>query len=225
MISVIIPVLNEEKGLAETLRNLKQQGGDFETIAIDGGSTDNTVKILNEYPWVKVLSSARGRAPQMNAGAAIAHGDWLLFLHADTTLPDGAMSRLDAMTNNDSIQAGGFKHRFSGNGSGLRLTSWLHNLRCSITHVFYGDQAFFIRRDLFNQLGGYPEDAEMEDIALGELVLHKTRPLLLDEYVVTDSRKFEQMGAWRSLYRVFIILMRYELGLSVSKSPFFSDIR
>ena len=225
MISVIIPVLNEEKSLPDKLRQLAQQDGVFETIAIDGGSTDDTLNIVHEHTWLRVLSSSRGRAPQMNAGANVARGDWLLFLHADTILPDGALVRLDSLTKDTSIQAGGFRHRFSANRAGLRLISWLHNWRCSITHVFYGDQAFFIRRDLFNQLGGYPEDAEMEDIALGEAVRKETRPVLLNEYVVTDSRKFEQMGIWRSLSRIFVILMKYELGLSVAKSPFFSNIR
>lgn len=225
MISVIIPVLNEEKCLSETLRKLKQQEGDFETIVVDSGSTDRTSLILGQHEWVRVLSSPRGRAPQMNAGAAKARGNLLLFLHADTVLPVGALKRIEAHAEVDSNLAGGFKHRFSGNGFGLRLISWLHNWRCSITHVFYGDQAFFLCSALFNKLGGYPEKSEMEDIALSERVRKETQPILLDEYVVTDSRKFEQEGVWKSLSRVFIILIRYEMGMSVAKNRFFSNIR
>jgi rSAM/selenodomain-associated transferase 2 len=225
MISVIIPVLNEEKCLPATLRSLQRQKGDIEIIAVDGGSSDATVEILRQHENIRVLASPRGRAPQMNTGARAAKGDWLLFLHADTLLPEGALSRLDARTRDDSIKAGGFLHRFSGNSPGLKVTSWLHNWRCSKQHIFYGDQAFFIRRPLFEQLGGYPEDTVMEDIAFGEILLRETCPVLLDEYVVTDSRKFEQMGEWRSLYRVCVILLRHQFGLSVAQNRFFSNIR
>lgn len=225
MISVIIPLLNEEKCLPLSLHNLQRQNADFEIIAVDGGSTDATVNILQQHKNIKVLTSPRGRAPQMNVGARAAKGDWLLFLHADTFLPDDALSHLDARTHDDSLHAGGFRHRFSGNSLGLKVTSWLHNWRCSKQNIFYGDQAFFIRRPLFEKLGGYPEDAEMEDLTFGELLLNETCPVLMDEYVVTDSRKFEQMGEWRSLYRVCVILLRHQLGLSVAQNRFFSNIR
>ena len=225
MISVIMPVLNEAKCLPGSLAELQKQVGRFETIAVDGGSSDASLELLQNQHWIRLISASRGRAAQMNAGAANARGDWLLFLHADTILPNGALQRLDENKHQHRFQAGGFRHRFSGNHFGLRLISWLHNWRCSITHIFYGDQAFFIRRDLFQEIGGFPETAEMEDIALGELLLKKTRPVLLDEYVVTDSRKFEQMGIWLSLLRIVVILSRYHLGLSVANNRFFSNIR
>ena len=122
----------------------------------------------------------------MNTGAGVARGEWLLFLHADTLLPDGALEAIAALP--DDIQAGGFRHRFSGDDWRLRLISWMHNVRCRWTHVFYGDQALFVRRALFERLGGFPEQALMEDVAFCEKLVHATRPRLLQTCVVTDAQ-------------------------------------
>lgn len=225
MISVIIPVLNEERALPGTLKALFQQQADFEVIVVDGGSTDNSLDIVKGYTGIRVLHATQGRARQMNAGAAVAQGDWLLFLHADTLLPDNALPFLNKQLNNPAIQAGGFRHRFSGNHIGLRLTSWLHNFRCGITKVFYGDQAMFIRRQLFKQLKGFPNEPILEDLLFGEKLTKVCTPVLLDDYVITDSRKFEQAGVWLSLYRVFVILICHELGLPIGARKFFANVR
>lgn len=225
MISVIIPVLNEEKCLPRTLSHLDRMSGDFEVIAVDGGSSDASIRFLASFPEVRVLSAPRGRASQMNAGATVASGEWLLFLHADTSLPENALASLDARTDDLTVQAGCFRHRFSGQHWGLRFISWLHNRRFGVTNVIYGDQAMFVRRSLFHMLGGFPEDAEMEDIAFCERMLRTIRPVMLEDSVITDSRKFEQMGVWRSFLRLVVILTRHEIGLSVAHNRFFSDVR
>ena len=225
MISVIIPVLNEEKALPATLNALRQQPGAFETIAVDGGSTDRTREILARYPWVKVTSARKGRASQMNSGACSATGEWLVFLHADTRLPDGALARLRAWYNRPDIKAGGFWHRFSGDRPSLRLISWIDNWRCRHSRIIYGDQAMFIRRDLFMTLGGFSERATMEDVEFCERLNQVTKPELVREAVITSSRKFEQMGVWRSFLRVALILIRHELGMVVHRGRFFTDVR
>lgn len=225
MISVVIPVLNEEKALPTTLEHLLRQVGDYEVIAVDGGSTDSTLAILKSHPRIRLLFARKGRATQMNAGANAAKGTWLLFLHADTLLPTGALQRLGALTAGGRIEAGGFRHRFSGDARSLRFISWLDNLRCRATRIVYGDQALFVRRALFQKLGGFPERATMEDVAFGEKLLQVTRPVLLDEAVITDSRKFEQMGIWRSFARVLMILTCYQLKLSTVPKKFFTDVR
>lgn len=224
MISVIIPALNEAKVLPATLDDLSAQPGDFETILVDGGSTDATLAIAARYPGVRVMTSPRGRAAQMNAGAAVATGDILLFLHADTCLPPDAIAELNRLQADPDCHAGGFHHRFSGGHWTLRTVSWLHNRRCAWTGVFYGDQAMFVRRPLFEDLGGFPA-GELEDIVLSERLLERCEPRFLASSVVTDSRKFEQMGPLRSFGRCLLILACYELRLPLAGRAFFAPIR
>ncbi|MEE8303703.1 MAG: TIGR04283 family arsenosugar biosynthesis glycosyltransferase [Candidatus Tectomicrobia bacterium] len=226
MISVIIPVYDEEVVLPTTLDHVNHQAGEFEIIVVDGGSHDRTCDIVSRYPEVQLLHAAKGRASQMNAGAGVARGEWLLFLHADTLLPPQALSTLNALEADQTYQTGGFRQRFSGDDWRLRLISFLHNFRCQRTRIMYGDQALFVRQALFNRLHGFPDQPILEDVAFGEKLLLITRPVLLDDYVITDSRKFEKIGIWRSFARVLAILIRHRLGLSVAPShPFFKDIR
>jgi len=225
MISVIIPTLNEETALPVTLDHLLSKQGDYEVIVTDGGSTDNTCSIASADDRIQLINAAKGRARQMNAGAQKAKGEWLLFLHADTQLPEGALTKLNALETSSKIQAGGFRQRFSGDTFGLRVVSWLHNFRCQRTHVFYGDQAMFVRKELFWQLGGFPDEPVLEDLLLGEKLAKATTPVLMDEYVITDSRKFEQKGVWLSLLRVLMIQICHELHLPIPAQKFFAEVR
>lgn len=226
MLSVIIPALNEEKALPATLNVLLQQVTDEQVIVVDGGSSDNTRQICQQYPQVKFMCSEKGRARQMNNGAELASGDTLLFLHADTLLPKDALNSIRQQMQNTHVKAGGFQHSFGDHDWRLRLISWLDNRRCMKTRVIYGDQAMFIRRGTFLALHGFPETDIMEDIAFCERLLQHTTPVLLDERVLTDPRKFIKMGVWHSLYRVIEIQLRNELGLPVaSDHPFFREIR
>ncbi len=223
MISVIMPVLNEEKALPATLQRLFSQSGDFEVLTIDGGSSDNTRALIEAHGRIQLFSSRTGRASQMNCGTRHAQGEWLLFLHADTLLPDNALTAIQQLP--ETILAGGFRHRFSGSHRGLRLISWLHNFRCRCTRVFYGDQAMFIRKSLFTELGGFPEEPVLEDLLFSEQVARVTTPLTMDSYVITDSRKFEQAGIWLSLLRVILIQLSHELKLPTPARKFFANVR
>ncbi len=229
MISVIIPALNEEKALPETLCQLLRQRGAYEVIVVDGGSGDRTCEIVHEVTCrdrrVRLLTAPKGRASQMNAGAKEAKGEWLLFLHADTRLPEGALARLNAMEPDPAIQAGGFLHQFSGGDWRLRLVSVLDNFRCRRTRIIYGDQAMFVRRELFDRMGGFPNQPILEDVAFCEKLVQVTAPVLLAPPVLTDSRKFVKMGVWRSLARVLLIILCVELRLPVLPHTFFQDIR
>ena len=225
MISVVIPALNEERALPQTLERLFSEPGDYEVILVDGGSSDATTLIAGRYPGIHLVAAPRGRASQMNAGAAKARGEWLLFLHADTLLPEGAIARIAGLPGD--VAAGGFRHRFSGKGFGLWLISLMDNFRCNRSRIIFGDQAMFVRRSMFVRLGGFPDVDRLEDVRFCETLVQHTRPVLLEAAVVTDSRKFIQHGVWRSLARVAIILLCVSLGrrLPGDSLRFFEDVR
>lgn len=226
MISIIIPTLNEERALPATLEAALRQPGEPEIFVVDGGSEDRTERIVREvtegHPRVRWLQAPRGRARQMNAGAAKASGDWLLFLHADTVLPEAATAQIASLAS--AVRAGCFRQRFSGASRLLRLLSWLHNRRFRVTRVIYGDQAPFVRRDLFEELAGFP-DRLMEDVAFSLALRSATVPVMLPATVLTDSRKFDQMGHWTALRHAIGLLLRFRLGIDVTDNEFFRDYR
>jgi len=231
MIWVIIPTFNEEQALPRTLNALFQQSGNFRVVIVDGESTDQTRELIRQKSKVAMLSTPKGRALQMNAGADYARkyclspDDWLLFLHADTMLPEGALQHLNHLEADTTCQAGGFMHQFSGNDWRLRLISWLDNFRCVRSRIIYGDQALFVRQGLFDTLGGFPPQTILEDVVFCKKLIAHTTPKLLTSPVVTDSRKFVQMGIWRSLARVLLIILHVEFGLPTLTPAFFQDIR
>lgn len=225
MISVVIPAYNEERALPQTLERLFSQLGEFEVILVDGGSADATRRIARRYPGVRLVDAARGRASQMNAGASMARGEWLLFLHADTLLPENGLARIAELPRH--VSAGGFRHRFSGSGFGLAFVSLVDNIRCNWSRIIYGDQAMFIRRALFFRLGGFPPVERLEDVHFCEQLVKSVRPVLLDQAVTTDARKFIQQGVWKSLARVLIILFCVNCGRRIPAAGlrFFEDVR
>ncbi len=231
MIWVIIPTLNEELALPKTLDALFRQSGEFNVVVVDGGSTDRTREIATQHGGITLLHATRGRASQMNVGAEHAWyyhqstDDWLLFLHADTILPEDAFQELHRMHSQPAYQAGGFTHQFSGDDWRLRLISWLDNYRCTRSHIIYGDQALFVRQGLFEQLGGFPNQPILEDVAFGDKLLKHTIPELLPSRVVTDARKFLHMGIWKSLTKIFLIILHVEYGLPTLTPSFFQNVR
>jgi rSAM/selenodomain-associated transferase 2 len=239
MVSVVVPAYNEEQALPHTLDALFRQEGSYEVILVDGGSHDRTRAIVESFGFAesaqdtrflnacsrRVLTAQKGRASQMNAGAKVAVGEWLLFLHADTLLPKGAIRQLNEMQPNPTIQAGGFLHQFSSDDWRLKLISFLDNVRCRRSRIVYGDQALFVRRALFEEIGGFPNQPILEDVAFCERLLRVTRPLLLSPPVITDARKFLKMGIWHSFARVLLIILHVEFRLPVLPRAFFRDIR
>lgn len=224
MVSVIIPAYNEEKALPATLASLHRQPGEYEVIVVDGGSTDRTCALVGQSD-IRLMRAPKGRASQMNAGAAQASGEWLLFLHADTLLPEGALARLNTLESNPEVQAGGFFHSFSGHDWRLTLISFLDNVRCRWTHIIYGDQAMFIRRDLFWRLGGFPDVPMLEDLRFSKKLRRVATPVFLRPPVLTDSRKFLKMGIWSACARAFLILLSVQLHLPIRSRGFFEEVR
>ncbi len=207
------------------LDELLAQPGSFEVIVVDGGSGDASRDIARARAGVRLLEAPRGRALQMNAGAAAAAGDLLLFLHADTRLPAGALVALDAAQRRDGWQAGAFRHRFAPADWRLKLVSWGNNWRCRRSRVYFGDQAIFVRRELFERLGGFPVVPMLEDVIFCERLRGVTRAVLLPATVTTDARRFLHHGVWRSTSRAMLILARHRLGLRSSGHGYVDAVR
>lgn len=221
MISIIIPTLNEARALPRTLAQLSVQPIAHEIIVCDGGSTDGTAGIARKAR-VQWLNAQRGRGAQMNAGARQAQGDWLLFLHADTLLPANALNAIAELP--APVEAGCFHQAFSHAHPLLRLVSRMHNWRCKRTRIMYGDQAMFVRRSVFEKLGGYPE-TDLEDVKLSELLRKRTTPTLLPLTVTTDARKFLTHGVLRSFGRIVLILLCHRYRLPLMGRRFFDPVR
>lgn len=192
MISVIVPAMNEAALIQETLRSIPS--GDREVLVVDGGSVDGTPEIA--APFARVLRSPGGRARQMNAGAAEARGNTLLFLHADTRLPPDGLEQVRAAVAREAVW-GGFRQRYNTPGLRSRLAATLSNVRLRLTGTVYGDQALFVRRDAFKRVGGFPDLPLMEDVVLSRRLKRIAPPAILRGPVVTSARRPEELGYLR----------------------------
>jgi rSAM/selenodomain-associated transferase 2 len=215
-LSIIIPTLNEAHSIQSCLSCLQPfRSRGNEVIVVDGGSTDETV-VLATTSADQVIRSARGRAKQMNAGAAVANGDVLLFLHADTFLPDGADTVLKNIPLNDHTW-GRFDVRLSGTSWLFRAIEHGMNLRSRLTGIATGDQAIFISRQCFINAGGFPEIALMEDIAFSKILKRLSKPVCLHENVITSSRRWGKYGPVRTIFRMWCLRLRYFIGSDPAK--------
>ncbi len=213
MISIIIPVLNEEKNISAALENIKQLDGKKEIIVVDGGSIDNTVGIVKKK-GVTLLSSQKGRGCQMNRGAEIAKGDTLLFLHADTTLPENAITRIEETMKNHKSIGGRFDVRFNDNRFIFKLIAFLMNRRSRLTGIFTGDQAIFIRKNIFKDIGGYLEIPLMEDIALSKRMKMEGKVACINDCVITSARKWKEEGIIKTILLMWFLRLLYFFKIS-----------
>lgn len=211
-ISIIIPCLNEAEGIVGTLKALqpvRSRGG--EVIVVDGGSSDGTV--AHARPWAdKLLTAPRSRAAQMNAGAGEASGTILLFLHADCLLPAAADSMIIDGLNRARKSWGRFDVRISGKHPLLRAVGTLMNLRSRATGIATGDQGMFVTRSLFEAVGGFPDIALMEDIALSRRLKRFGAPLCLSHRITTSGRRWEKHGVLRTIILMWRLRLAYWLG-------------
>ena len=209
-LSIIVPVLNEAPGIASALlalAHVRQQGA--ELIVVDGGSSDNTAALCNGLAD-QVLLAPRGRALQMNIGAAHASGSTLLFLHADTRLPLAAMPAIE-----EALQShawGRFDVSISGHSMLLPLVAQLMNWRSRYSGIATGDQAIFVTRKAFDGAGGFPDQPLMEDVELSRRLLRHGRPACLQLRVLTSGRRWEQLGVWRTVVLMWRLRFLYWLG-------------
>jgi rSAM/selenodomain-associated transferase 2 len=199
MLSVIVPALNEEAALGATLERAVAADR-VELIVVDGGSTDGTTDVASRH-GATVLRSAPGRAVQMNAGAAGAAGDLLLFLHADTLLPRGYAGEVRRLLADRGVAAGAFRLRIAGRRPALRLIEHAVNLRSRCLSLPYGDQALFMTRTALRAAGGFPPLPVMEDFALVRRLRSVGRIALARLAVETSARRWNRDGPWRTTLR------------------------
>ena len=210
-VSVVMPVWMEAAGIAASLDALQPlRAAGHEVIVVDGGSTDGTPELARPL-CDRVLRSEPGRAVQMNAGAASATGNVLLFLHADTQLPDNAVSWIEKALTSGRVW-GRFDVRLSGEHRMFPVIAWFMNRRSCLTGICTGDQALFVRRDVFEALGGYRPMPLMEDVELSRRLLLVGRPCCVPARVITDSRRWEQGGVWRTIALMWRLRWRYWRG-------------
>ena len=210
MISIIVPALDEAEGIEACLAPLQAlRARGAEVIVVDGGSRDATRSLAAPLADA-VLESTRGRARQMNEGAARARGDVLVFLHADTLLPDGADHAIA-----DAVKRapwGRFDVAITGADPLLAIVAAAMNLRSRLSGIATGDQAIFARRDEFRAAGSFPEIPLMEDVALSKQLKRIARPACLRERVVTSGRRWERRGTMKTILLMWRLRAAYALG-------------
>jgi rSAM/selenodomain-associated transferase 2 len=214
--SIVIPVLNEAdriNALIGHLRGLPEQDK-IEIIVVDGGAQGDTIGAVTDRS-VRCLSSAAGRAGQMNAGAAAAMGEVLIFLHADTRLPGDAPTLIDYALGRPGIVGGAFDLGIRSDRPALKLIAAVASRRSRLTRIPYGDQAIFLRRDYFQRIGGWPDIPLMEDVALMRQIKKSgERIFIIPRRVSTSPRRWEKEGIVRATLRNWILLGSYYLGVA-----------
>jgi len=213
-ISIVVPALNEAAGIAQALAALaplRRRG--HEVIVVDGGSLDGTPAAACAGAD-RVVQASRGRASQMNAGAALARGEVLLFLHADTRLPLDADERILRGFAAGARQWGRFDVRIEGESRLFPLIAFFMNLRSRATGIATGDQAMFVRREAFERVGGFPLLELMEDIELSLALKRLSRPLCLGVKAVTSGRRWERRGVLRTVFLMWWLRIAFFFGSS-----------
>lgn len=223
-ISVIIPTLNEERTIMATLAHTAALGFD-ELIVVDGGSLDQTPVLVESYRRrtqspaqspVRLVTAPCGRARQMNEGAKASGGEILLFLHADTQLPDDAKTMIDTTLADQRMVGGRFDVRFDRPSMWGTIISRMMNWRSRLTGIATGDQALFVRRPIFEQMGGFADMPLMEDIEFSRRLKRKGATAALTATVTTSFRRWEQHGPLRAILLMWTIRFLYWVGISPS---------
>lgn len=209
-ISIIIPTLNEAHTIVACLMELQKYRPQAEIMVVDGNSTDDTRELAQ--PWAdQVILSQTGRARQMNTGAANARGDILVFLHADTQLPEHALSLITESLQ-DQSHWGRFAIELEGQHPALKLIAFCMHWRSKLTGIATGDQAIFVRRATFERVGQYPDLPLMEDIVLSSKLKKISPPACLNAKVKSSARRWEQFGVYKIILLMWSLRLRFFLG-------------
>jgi rSAM/selenodomain-associated transferase 2 len=227
MISVVIPTYNESAIIPKTLSNLSEAlSSEDEVIVVDGMSEDDTREIVGRFPGVILITSRRGRAVQMNEGAKIAKGEYILFLHADVFMNRSCISMLKNQTRNNEVKWGWFSIRLDSPRFIFRVLETGANLRNRLTGIPLGDHGIFVKRDLFHDIGGFPEIPIMEDLGFVRRIRIISKGVEIKSPIKTSVRRFEISGIVRTFFRMWILRILYYLGMPPEKlAKYYNDIR
>ncbi|MBT8387673.1 MAG: TIGR04283 family arsenosugar biosynthesis glycosyltransferase [Ignavibacteria bacterium] len=212
--SVIIPTLNEETYILEVLNHLSQFKENIEIIITDGGSDDNTLKIARTYD-TKVVSSKKGKGIQLNSGALYSTGEILIFMHADTFLPEDAFARITEYFINKKIDIASFKMKFDSPNNLAKIYSWFTKFDSRITT--FGDQVIVMNRNFYQEIGGFPIISLFEDVELLKQARKKTKIYKLPTYVTTSARRFKKYGFIKTQLLNLWYHLLYYCGVSTEK--------
>ncbi len=210
-IAVVVPVLNEERQFPSLLEHLARLGA-AEIVVVDGGSSDRTPHLAGGARHVRVISSERGRGQQIAAGVAVTTAPIVIVLHADTRLPTGALDLVRAALADRRVVAGCFRIAFDDTGVGLALFAWLSRFESALTT--FGDQAFFMRRDALEAIGGVPLQPLFEDVELRRRLRRAGKFLKLGACVETSARRFKKAGAMRAMALMVGLHVAHRVGVS-----------
>ena len=216
LISIIIPVLNEAAIIENTLVRL-QGNSEAEIIVVDGGSSDETVLLAKKTKVTVITEVAGGRAAQMNAGANIARGDILLFLHLDTQLPLNYQAIIRSTLSPPNVIAGAFELGIDGTAKSLRLVEIMVKLRSRFFSLPYGDQAIFLTKKVFTDIGGFPNLPIMEDFELVQRLKRRGQIAIAPVQVITSGRRWQKLGVFKTTLVNQLIILGYYLGISPTK--------
>jgi rSAM/selenodomain-associated transferase 2 len=212
-LSVVVPMLNEERAIAATLQSIRAGAPDAEIIVVDGGSSDRSIEIARPL-CDQVILAARGRAHQMNVGAAARHDDAIVFVHADTRVPATFASAICGALDDPAVAGGRFDIKLDDPAAGYRMVGAMISLRSRLFRSATGDQAIFVRRDVFKRLVGFAEIALCEDVDFMRRLRRAGRIACLRERVITSARRWQQRGLLRTMLRMWMIKSLFLLGVS-----------
>jgi len=214
-VSIVTPTLNEERNVAARALELGRQSGPWEWIVADGGSSDRTVDVAAECGALIVVSK-RGRGAQLGAGAAAASGDIFLFLHADTSLPDGALDAVRAALGRSELVGGNFALRFDEPGVPAILFAFVYHVQQRVMRTYFGDSAIFVRRSVYERLGGFPDVAILEDDAFVRRLERAGQTVRIPLAVTTSARRYQGRPV-RTLLRWMAILLLHRFGIPAQR--------